>query len=192
MDGWAAALMGAKGHTPALPHLPALSLSPPPVPHPGRLVIGQLPIRHRPRIQDGVKDADAHVLVVPPGHARPGQQLPLKDVGKRAVPQVVAQAGKGGGFDVPPVHLHLPALQAEHPLRGLPGQVGDAQGVLKPVVAGARKDVVGDAQLFQVAQALEGGGVDDRALQGGQVKVAVDGVVEDLWKEKRERAGGGA
>ena len=112
--------------------------------------------------------------------ARAGQELPLEDVGEGAVAEVVAQAGQGGGLNVAPVDLHLPPLQAEHAFRGLPGEVGDAQRVLKPVVAGAREDVVRDAQLFEVAQALECGGVHKRALQGGQVEVAVDGVVEHL------------
>ena len=62
----------------------------------------------------------------------------------------------------------------------LAGQVRDSKRMLKPVVAGAGEDKVGGAELLEVSEALEGRGVDDCDLEGGQVEVAVDGVVEDL------------
>ena len=119
-----------------------------------------------------------------------GQELGVKDVAKRPVAQVVAQAlvkwarvraaGRGELADKstnvvePPTPTHrqrhhlavhlgvhpqvcfLEAVEVgEHPV----GQVAGAQGVLKAVVAGAGEHQVGEAQLLQVTQALELGGV---------------------------------
>lgn len=53
-------------------------------------------------------------------------------------------------------------------------------GVLEAVVRGARKHLVGTAQLLDVAQPLELGRVDDGHQQRVELHVAVDRVVEHL------------
>jgi len=62
-------------------------------------------------------------------------------------------------------------------------EVRDAEGVLEARVARARVDVVGEAQLLELAQALELGGVDDGDARGRQVKVpcVLGGWREGWW-----------
>ena len=72
----------------------------------------------------------------PVGHAPPHQELPLKHVRKRAVPQVVAQAGERDGAHVAALDADVVPLQAKYALGVLAGQVGHAQRVLKAGGAG--------------------------------------------------------
>lgn len=58
------------------------------------------------------------------------------------------------------------------------GEVAGAERVLEAVVCGTGEHVVGCAELLERAQPLELARVDERHAHGGQLEMAVHGVVE--------------
>lgn len=57
--------------------------------------------------------------------------------------------------------------------------MGYADAMLETVVTGTRKDEVVDAELLEVAQSLNRGGVDAGKDGAGYLEVTVNGVVDD-------------
>mmetsp|Transcript_5524 Transcript_5524/g.22364 ORF Transcript_5524/g.22364 Transcript_5524/m.22364 type:complete len:579 (+) Transcript_5524:20-1756(+) len=130
----------------------------------------------------------AHGLVSPggvfwvPARVPARQKLVVEDVAERAVPEVVAQARELDGefVHVRQILANRAAAAPPQALVHVRREVARAQRVLEPVVRRSGEDVVGRAELLQLAKTLDLRCVDGVAHQPRKVHVPVHGVDDDL------------
>jgi len=75
--------------------------------------------------------------VAPPGNTQSGQQLVVKYVTKRTVPQVVHQSRQGGHGDILSCQAQRNALKRTETGSGGPSEVSRAEAVLESIMGGA-------------------------------------------------------
>ena len=83
------------------------------------------------------------------------QEVVVEDVGEGAVAEVVAETRDGNIGDVAWVDVKGGSMLLLQLFHQLAGKIASADGMLEPVVAGSREDIVDAPQLLEWPQPLE-------------------------------------